>query len=1005
MRIVNLVFFSLLAVVLLHGQKTQSFLLGGATGDLSERLSEFEFTTPVSTDGSGAFLSLQLSASASSMRSRRSIRGERADERRFFNVTVSGRQLHLHLEPVGERLLAPGASAEWRCDGGASRRRVIRQDCVFRGSVTEIPNTVVALTNCDGLAGLIHLPDEDYFIEPLERGSIEGEQTRGRPHVIYRRSSIKTLLNPTATRHSDYALAEALLMTSRRRIKRPRRRRTTQPEVYNIEVLLAVDDSVVRFHGKHHVQNYLLTLMNIVNEIYQDESLGVKINIVLVRIIMLGYRQSINLIEQGNPSRSLEQVCRWAHEQQRVRSTDAEHHDHAIFLTRQPFGPGGMQGYAPVTGMCHPLRSCTLNHEDGFSSAFVVAHETGHVLGMEHDGQGNRCGDETGLGSVMAPLVRAAYHRYHWSRCSRRELSRYIQSYDCLHDDPFDHAWPKQPDLPGITYSMDEQCRFDFGIGYRMCSSFRTSDPCKQLWCSHPDNAFFCKTKKGPPLDGTDCGVGKWCFKGHCLWKSQEHMGSLDGTWGGWSSFSGCSRSCGGGVKSRSRRCLSPALPFGGSSCLGLPEEFRLCNKDPCFPNEDFRGSQCRSYDSQIYNNKWHHWLPYEHPDASKNCELTCRSQETGEVRHMNQVLHDGTMCSYLDLFSLCVRGQCMKVGCDMEFGSNKTEDKCGICGGDNSHCRTVKGTVTKTPMKLGLLRMFDIPAGARHIYLYEDKATPHYIAMRDLHTRQLLQSGRSEDAHTRTFLDSNMHWKFVMEEERESLSTTGPLHNPISILINSRAYETKVTLSYKYIIHEDLLPLLENNDHDVQNSVLQTVSESHKWALKSWAKCSRRCGGGIQFTKYGCRRQNDGRMVHRRFCDLSKKPKAIHRPCNEHKCSKPRWFADKWSACDKHCGGNGTQSRRVRCLHRTVDSSTRSLNQKRCTGRAPKSRRSCNRKPCVGLWKTGAWSQCSKSCGRGLQRQQAVCVAVDEENDVTCEGEEPKAIRECNEGPCQGLL
>ena len=38
-----------------------------------------------------------------------------------------------------------------------------------------------------------------------------------------------------------------------------------------------------------------------------------------------------------------------------------------------------LTGYAPVTGMCHPVRSCTLNHEDGFSSAFVVAHETGHV--------------------------------------------------------------------------------------------------------------------------------------------------------------------------------------------------------------------------------------------------------------------------------------------------------------------------------------------------------------------------------------------------------------------------------------------------------------------------------------------------------------------------------------------------------------------------------------------------------------------------------------------------
>lgn len=38
---------------------------------------------------------------------------------------------------------------------------------------------------------------------------------------------------------------------------------------------------------------------------------------------------------------------------------------------------------------------------------------------------------------------------------------------------------------------------------------FRTFDPCKQLWCSHPDNPYFCKTKKGPPLDGTECAPGK----------------------------------------------------------------------------------------------------------------------------------------------------------------------------------------------------------------------------------------------------------------------------------------------------------------------------------------------------------------------------------------------------------------------------------------------------------------------------------------------------------------
>lgn len=60
--------------------------------------------------------------------------------------------------------------------------------------------------------------------------------------------------------------------------------------------------------------------------------------------LVLVILQSISLIERGNPSRSLEQVCRWANTQQRRDPDHAEYHDHAIFLTRQDFGPAGMQG-------------------------------------------------------------------------------------------------------------------------------------------------------------------------------------------------------------------------------------------------------------------------------------------------------------------------------------------------------------------------------------------------------------------------------------------------------------------------------------------------------------------------------------------------------------------------------------------------------------------------------------------------------------------------------------
>lgn len=47
-------------------------------------------------------------------------------------------------------------------------------------------------------------------------------------------------------------------------------------------------------------------------------------------------------------------------------------------------------------------------------------------------------------------------------------------SYDCLRDDPFEHDWPSLPQLPGIHYSMNEQCRFDFGLGYMMCTAVST---------------------------------------------------------------------------------------------------------------------------------------------------------------------------------------------------------------------------------------------------------------------------------------------------------------------------------------------------------------------------------------------------------------------------------------------------------------------------------------------------------------------------------------------------
>uniref|UniRef100_A0A8C2E436 ADAM metallopeptidase with thrombospondin type 1 motif, 2 n=1 Tax=Cyprinus carpio TaxID=7962 RepID=A0A8C2E436_CYPCA len=900
---------------------------------LQHVLREYGLVRPVSVDADGRFLSHAVSAKQDHLRHKETL---------FYNVTVFGQEFHLRLR-LNSRLVAPGAKVEWLEDDNQTHSEpLLPSDCLYVGYVTNVQDTSVALSNCNGLAGMIRAGQEEFFIEPLERGGdMTGEEEGGpgRHHIVYRSSDIKKPFKIKSNTRT--------------------RRETYEDEIFNIEVLLGVDCSVVMFHGREHIQKYLLTLMNIVNEIYQDSSLGAHINVVLVRIMMLCSSKSMGLIELGNASQSLENVCRWAYLQQKEDKNDSEYHDHAIFLTRQEFGPTGMQGYAPVTGMCHPVRSCTLNHEDGFSSAFVVAHETGHVLGMEHDGQANECGDEVPMGSIMAPLVQASFHRFHWSRCSQQELRRYLNTYDCLRDDPFDHEWPTLPQLPGLHYSMNDQCRFDFGMGYMMCT-YSTYDPCKQLWCSHPENPFFCKTKKGPPIDGTKCATGKHCFKGHCI-KLTPDILRQDGHWGQWTKFGSCSRTCGGGVQFRTRECNNPIPANGGRTCYGNNYEFQLCNMEECAKAlADFREEQCEMWNPHFeHEGTKHHWLPYEHPEPEERCQLYCQSKETGDVVSMKRMVHDGTHCSYKDPYSVCVRGECEKVGCDNVIASELEEDKCGVCGGDNSTCKIVKGNFTRSTRKPGFLKILEIPRGARHIQIREFKGTPHILAVKNQATDHIFMNGEDDFPESRTVIEKGVAWEYTNNDDMETVQTTGPLKYGVLIMVRMSIISAKITrritLSYKYILPEDPLSSMEN-------TLPQDDTIYFEWALRKWSHCSKPCGGGKQYTRFGCRRKSDGKMVHRTLCANIPKPRAISRACNQKECSEPIWVTGEWEECSKSCGKTGSQTRPVRCVRPELDGSYKAINAKYCNDDRPEGRRPCNRHLCPAQWRTGPWSQVSMS-------------------------------------------
>lgn len=57
---------------------------------------------------------------------------------------------------------------------------------------------------------------------------------------------------------------------------------------------------------------------------------------------------------------------------------------------------------------------------------------------------------------------------------------------------------------------------------------------------------------------------------------------SVNGGWSSWSGWSDCTATCGGGTKTRSRSCNSPAPSGGGAACSGSSTDTNSCNTGAC---------------------------------------------------------------------------------------------------------------------------------------------------------------------------------------------------------------------------------------------------------------------------------------------------------------------------------------------------------------------------------------------------------------------------------------
>ncbi|NWR70372.1 PPN protein, partial [Centropus unirufus] len=454
------------------------------------------------------------------------------------------------------------------------------------------------------------------------------------------------------------------------------------------------------------------------------------------------------------------------------------------------------------------------------------------------------------------------------------------------------------------------------------------------------------------------------------------------GVWGSWGEWGRCSRSCGGGVSFRQRHCYSQRTE-GASSCVGPTRSYRSCNIQNCPEgSRDFRAEQCAEFDGTEFQGKKYKWLPYY--GAPNKCELNCIPKgENFYYRHKERVV-DGTTCEP-GKRDICVEGVCQAVGCDNMLESAKKEDKCLQCGGDGRTCYGVKGTFDTPSLPKGYNQIFIIPVGATSIQIKEVMPSRNFLAVKNVQGEYYLNGHWTIDFSRALHVASTvLHYDRGSEGDLapELLHARGPTTEPLVIELISQ--EPNPGVQYEYY-----LPVTGQ-------------TSDYSWSYGSWSECSAECGGGFQSRLVFCTIDNE---IYPDYMCRNKPQPDNNRTCGHQTCPQTkRWKTGEWGSCSATCGG-GTQTRSVYCVAFDGQSSQGVVDNAECMAFAqqPHSSQPCNLRQCA-TWSPGPWSECSASCGEGVQTRTVTCRTQQgsQAQDFACLMDpKPSATRPCRKQNC----
>ncbi|XP_064838017.1 thrombospondin type-1 domain-containing protein 4-like isoform X1 [Oncorhynchus masou masou] len=381
-------------------------------------------------------------------------------------------------------------------------------------------------------------------------------------------------------------------------------------------------------------------------------------------------------------------------------------------------------------------------------------------------------------------------------------------------------------------------------------------------------------------------------------------------------------------------------------------------------------------------------------------------------------------------------------LGCDEYLGSGKVMDKCGVCGGDNMACKLVSGLFQQHSLnKVGYHKIVEIPEGATKINVTETVKSRNYLALKSRSGRSIINGnwaidrpGKYEGVGTMfTYRRPNE----VTSTAGESFLAEGPTNEILDVYVIFQ--QPNPGVSYEFILPSDNPPQHPNHrpggntlhgqsgiDHrgnpnqegydpaggskyppQVPNNQVPAVQppkrqREYNWKLSGATECSASCGRGSRYTIFRCVHRLSHEQVPGNQCDSSTRPSSQEEPCNLQSCPA-FWDIGEWSECSKTCG-LGMQHRQVLC-RQVYANRTLNVHTSRCHHlEQPETTSTCQLKICSEWQIRTEWSACSVPCGVGQRTREVHCVSNmgDFVSNEECNMKlQPSDNENCDMGPC----